>query len=342
MSFFGIFDGGKERNWVEEKYSRLDNLIEQIDEEIGVELIEDFSWTFVHEETEIDSKGQFFRQNGGKKEDPFKKEMSPEELEKYEDAGFLDTHDFGGTYELYTLTELGENLGADSEVLDSIVKAEKVLERDMEEAASLAGVEGEIDRSDDRPVTSGDPDEDLAVKKMQQNGASELVMTEEGVRYKDTIDSVEMDALEGLLELERSYEPSPLDKMEVIEKDLPYLDQDEAYELSEEALTEMKDMLAQMFSRVSTEEAEISRSDEELLGRGIETLKKYTEVARERFDLAEDKVESWQYKAEGLMSFYHAAGGSYNLGEDEERNDESLAATLEKTADTYRSVVEKL
>lgn len=337
---------GDGENWVEEKYGDLEETLDEIDSEIGIDEIKEFT------ESTVDSKdgerktsrGEYFRPRKSDRNGPFLRSMDSEELERYAEIGFLDTGDFGGFYDLYTLTELGEKM-LETERLERIEEAEKLLEEDKEAAAEITTAEGrELDQDTDRPVTTGEPDEDLVVKQMQRNGASKPVLTPQGKRYRQRMEKTGIQELQKVTGYDREYEPNGEDRLRVMKKGLPKLDSMEARkEEIRKGVEQMRSSL-ENYEDMEPSEGEDFEEFDYLVGEALEALDHYTHLADEDLDIDEELLNTIQHKLEGLKSFYSAAGGYYSFSngiETKERSRESISSTYRELLSMYRKVEEK-
>ncbi|MFB6241712.1 MAG: hypothetical protein ABEJ36_02815 [Candidatus Nanosalina sp.] len=339
-------NGEDGENWVEEKYGELEETVEEIDSEIGVDEIREFTENTVEsgENGRKTSRGEYFRPRKSDRNGPFLGSTDIEELERYAEIGFLDTGDFGGFYDLYTLTELGEQM-LDIEKIEDIEEAGELLEEEKEAAAKITTAEDrELDQETDRPVTSGEPDEDLVVKQMQKKGVSKTVLTPRGREYRQKMEEIDVRELQEVTKYDRVYEPSGEDRLRVLKEGLPRLDTGEKKEEVRKGIEQVRESL-ESYEDVEPVESDDFREFNYLVGEALEALDHYTDLADEELETDEEFNSTIRHKVEGLKSFYSAAEGEYSFSngvETKERNRESISSTYRELLSMYQKVEEDL
>lgn len=332
-------------NWVEERYQELESTVEEIEEEIGIEEIKRFTEQTVEpgDPERKNSRGEYFRSNKSGRNGPFVTGTDTEELNRYAEAGLLDTGDFNGFFDLYTLTELGEEM-LDKDRVEEIEDAEELLEEDLDKAAGIPSADGRELEEDTgrRPVTSGEQDEDLVVKQMQDNGASKPVLTPSGQEYRRRMEDVDLGELRNITEYDRSYEPTAEDRLRVLKEGLPRLDEDERNREVSESIQQMRSRLEQYGDIEPSGNGDFSEFDR-LVGEALHALEHYTELTDETGKEEEKFIETVRHKVKGLKSFYSAAGGLYDLSNNvdtKERNRESIYSTYQEIIPIYSRIEE--
>jgi|GEM_PF-4530524 hypothetical protein len=313
-----FFKDKADRNQVQEKYLETRDLIEQIDAEIGVEDIQQFSNTVDLEEFK-DRGSRYFRSSKRGIAEIFNKNTTTADIKRYFEAGFLDRAEYEGVFEAYTLTELGtEVLETD---VDNLAAANEVVNVEEDVAEDIGEAEGRLMKQEsEREITSGNPQKDYVVKQMMSNGASKKVLTKKGESLKQKIKRLEVQELDKILSYDDEHKASQVEKLRLLDQDIPHITDDERRnELIQDVL---KDTRRELKSYQELDSRESIQTLEEDVAEAINALEVYADVIDDETEISRE-IDSY---VAGLNLFHSALDSRYNekTGMQKSRTEETL------------------
>jgi hypothetical protein len=327
-----VFGDKTDRNQTHEKYLEARGLVEEIDSDIGVGNIQEFSRTADLEEFQS-QRSRYFRSSKRDIAEIFDKNTTTDDIRGYSEAGLLDNAEYEGVFEAYTLTELGiEVLERDIDNLaianDLVTVGEEVVENIGEADNTLMNQESRGE------ITSGSPQKDYVVKQMMDNGASEKVLTDKGETINQKIKSLDVQKLGELLSYDQEHKPSKAERLRLLHQNIPHIKHDKRRnKLIQDVL---KDTREELNSYQELDSKEGIQSLEDDIAEAINVLEVYADVVEDGNELSKE-VDSY---VTGLNLFHSALDNNY--GEETTRQETRLERTInfrDEVVDAYEDIL---
>ncbi|MFB6182784.1 MAG: hypothetical protein ABEI78_01840, partial [Candidatus Nanohaloarchaea archaeon] len=269
-------------------YRDLEELYEELNEEYDLNTLKSF-------ENDLEEKKDlknidFFRRTKSKTEGPFKEEISEEDVEQYLGSGLIDEVSLPGLFKTLRLTELGEELYENRSHYQNLENTEKILELNEETVKQVRDIDKILEKNPDMPITEGDKESDYFVRKMTSNGSSSYFLTVKGEKLKQKIEDINLGKLQNLLEYDKNYNASNPEKLDIILKDIPYMNNKQKEKTVKTIIKENKEFLEQESLRDDIKKSNYENIEK--IGKSIESLEKYAEIAEKYFDQPEDHKDS--------------------------------------------------
>ncbi|MBY6293899.1 hypothetical protein GLU60_00720 [Nanohaloarchaea archaeon H01] len=333
MKILDWFFGDKtDRNQTHEKYLEARDLVEEIDSEIGVENIQEFSRTADLEEFQSQSS-RYFRSSKRDIAEIFDKNTTTDDIRGYSEAGLLDSAEYEGVFEAYTLTELGiEVLERD---IDNLTTANEVVAVGEEVAENIGEADNALMNQKSRgEITSGNPRKDYVVKQMMDNGASEKVLTDKGKTLNQKFKSLDVQKLGEILSYNQEHEPSQAERLRLLHQNIPHIKDDKRR--NKLILDVLKDTRQELNSYQELGSKESIHSLEDDIAEAINVLEVYADVVEDGNELSKE-VDSY---VAGLNLFHSALDNNY--GRETSRQETRLEHTLnfrDKVVEAYEDIL---
>jgi hypothetical protein len=327
-----FFGNETEQNQIHEKYLEAKDLVEEIDSKIGVENIQEFSRTADLDEFQ-DQSSRYFRLSKPDIAEIFDKNTTTDDIRRYSEAGLLDSTEYEGVFEGYTLTELGiEVLEGD---LDNLAIASEVVTVGEEVPENIGEADGEsMNQDSGGEITLGAPQKGYVVKQMMDNGASEKVLTDRGKPLNQKIKALNVQKLGEILSYNDEHEPSKAERLRLLHQNIPRIKDDKRRDkLIQDVIEDTRHEL-NSYQELGSKEGIHSLEDD--IAEAINLLEVYADVVEDENELSKE-VDSY---VAGLNLFHSALDNSY--GRETSGQENRLEHTLrfrDEVVDAYEDIL---
>lgn len=209
------------------EFERLETLHNKINHE--TETLESFLNSL--EEPEL---GNYFNPKRRLSDNPFEEEISQTSLEQMEETGLLDSHDFGGSNELYTITQKGI-YAYENPVLENSKQLEEIIGFGKETANKLLEIDDPMKEEIPEEFCSKSQDERF-IRQITDNGSSKERLTPKGEKDREKIESLDEEIIRTYIEQKNEYNPSPEDILNTLKQGKSPGSDWEKYKKAEEAI----------------------------------------------------------------------------------------------------------